>query len=662
MIRQSRLTACVAAAALLLAGCGGGGGSGGGAVAPPAGGDTGGGTSGGGSAPARLYTSPALLSLSANDVRQIVAQAATQAERDGTPAVITVIDRVGNVLAIFRMNGAPVTQAIPPAPNGRNLDLQGANVPAETAAIAKALTAAYFSSQGNAFSSRTAGGIIQETFPVGPSTGGLESGPLFSVQFSQLPCSDISARFTPGMGATPGPKRSPIGFAADSGGFPLYRNGVLIGAIGVAADPDSGFDRNTLDFDNQPDERIALAGTVGFEAAEAIRADRIALDGTLLRYSDISYGQIGDLSRASFVDVAPRLGTLVPLRGYYDGTAVLAGTAYGSEASGVRPARPDEFPNPDAFVVSDGRGNNRFPIRGGTDAPEVGQPLTRDEATAILAESFAVLSRTRSQVRKPAGTRAEMTLVLVDTRGEVLGIIRTPDALVDAIDATTQKARTITFFSSPFAANDLLGSRDPQIAAFVEQTRSFVRDPQVLNGKFAFSNRSIGNLARPYFPDGELGQPPGPLSRPIAQFSIFSTGLQSALVTGSIVEHLAFIAGAAPSDVDRRCTSLPAVNAGGSRIRNGITLFPGAVPIYRGNQLIGGIGASGDGIDQNDMVPFLGVHNAGVRLGTIGNAPAAIRADRIVVPVGNRQVRLRYVNCPFAPFLDTAEQNVCEGL
>jgi hypothetical protein len=25
-------------------------------------------------------------------------------------------------------------------------------------------------------------------------------------------------------------------------------------------------------------------------------------------------------------------------------------------------------------------------------------------------------------------------------------------------------------------------------------------------------------------------------------------------------------------------------------------------------------------------------------------------------------VRLRYVNCPFAPFLDTAAQNVCEGL
>jgi hypothetical protein len=86
------------------------------------------------------------------------------------------------------------------------------------------------------------------------------------------------------------------------------------------------------------------------------------------------------------------------------------------------------------------------------------------------------------------------------------------------------------------------------------------------------------------------------------------------------------------------------------------------VPIYRGNQLVGGIGVSGDGIDQDDMVSFLGLHNAGVRTGTIGNAPKDIRADRIEVNVGGRLVRLRYVNCPFAPFLGTTEQNVCEGL
>ena len=86
------------------------------------------------------------------------------------------------------------------------------------------------------------------------------------------------------------------------------------------------------------------------------------------------------------------------------------------------------------------------------------------------------------------------------------------------------------------------------------------------------------------------------------------------------------------------------------------------MPVYRGIQLVGGLGVSGDGIDQDDMISFLGLHNAGARLGGFGNAPANMRADRIVIDVNGRQVRLRYVNCPFAPFLDTQAQNVCQGL
>jgi hypothetical protein len=61
------------------------------------------------------------------------------------------------------------------------------------------------------------------------------------------------------------------------------------------------------------------------------------------------------------------------------------------------------------------------------------------------------------------------------------------------------------------------------------------------------------------------------------------------------------------------------------------------------------------------MIAFLGLHNGGARIGGIGNAPAALRADEIVIGVG-AGVRLRYASCPFAPFLDTAAQNVCQGL
>ncbi len=117
---------------------------------------------------------------------------------------------------------------------------------------------------------------------------------------------------------------------------------------------------------------------------------------------------------------------------------------------------------------------------------------------------------------------------------------------------------------------------------------------------------------------------------------------------------------AASADTPQRCTTLPLLPDGRNRLANGIQIFPGSVPIYRGNQLVGGIGVSGDGIDQDDMIAFLGLNNAGLRLGGLGNAPKEMRADRIVVPVGDG-VRLRYVNCPFAPFLDTADQNVLRG-
>jgi uncharacterized protein GlcG (DUF336 family) len=239
--------------------------------------------------------------------------------------------------------------------------------------------------------------------------------------------------------------------------------------------------------------------------------------------------------------------------------------------------------------------------------------------------------------------------------------VRSPDAPIFGIDVSLQKARTANFFSGRFAAAELLAAGG-EVPQFVTRMRSFLGDPAALTGAFAFSDRAGGNLSRPYFPDGEVGQPNGPLSRPIQQFNPFSTGLQSALVVGNLAQHLAFVTGMSAQDTPRACTGLPQLTGGTTRLANGIQIFPGSVPVYRGNVLVGGIGVSGDGIDQDDMISFLGLHNAGARVGGIGNAPPAIRSDRIVVQVGSRQVRLRYVNCPFAPFLDTAAQNVCEGL
>lgn len=644
-------TGWIAASALVLASCGGGGsnsGTSGGTPAPTA-------------TPAptpagQVFSVPAAESLSGTEVGTIIAQAAAEARARGVSATIAVTDRVGNVLAVFAMPGAAATARIPAAPDGTSRDAQGLTIPSAGAAIAKAITGAYLSSGGNAFSSRTASFIVQEHFPPAPTTAGLESGPLFGVQFSQLPCSDLAARVTDGF---IGPKRSPLGLAADPGGFPLYKNGVVVGGIGVIADGAYSFDPNVLDRDNDLDEAIALAGTVGFAAPETIRANRISADGTTLRYTDVEYTQIGNVAGASFAGTA---GALVPVAGYYTGTALLSGAAYGTEASGVRASTSAEFANRDAFVLTNGAGVNRYPVRAATDAGDVTTPLTAAEARAILEEAFTVMSRARAQIRQPLDSRAQVTISLVDTRGQVLGIVRSPDAPIFGIDVSLQKARTANFFSGRFAAADL-NAASGEVPQFVTRTRTFLGDPGALGGAFGIANRTVGNLARPYFPDGEVGQPNGPLSRPIQQFSPFSTGLQSALVIGNLAQHLGFVTGASAADTPRACTSLPQVAGGNPRLANGIQIFPGSVPIYRGTALVGAIGVSGDGIDQDDMISFLGINNGAARAGGgLGNAPKDMRADRILVQVGSRQVRLRYVGCPFAPFLDTTAQNVCEGL
>lgn len=650
-------------AALHLAACGGGGsGSSGGS-----GGGTGGGSGGPSPTPTTppagaVYGVPALEALSVADVQKIVAQAAAQAQADGRPATIAVTDRVGNVLAVLRMTGAPALARIPAASDGSRQDVQGLDVPAEAAAIAKAITGAYLSSSGNAFSSRTASMIVQQHFPPAPSTAGLESGPLFGVQFSQLPCSDLASRIAGGAAAMIGPKRSPLGLSADPGGFPLYRNGVVVGGVGVLADGVYGLDANVLDVDNDADERIALAATVGFEAPDSIRANRISVDGTLLRYADADYAQLANLSAASYAATVPALGSLVPVTGYFPVAAIQPGVAYGTEASGVRKATSAEFANADAFVLTNGSGANRYPLRAGTDAAEVASPITAAEAKAILEQAFKVMSRARAQIRQPLDSRAQVTISLVDTRGAALGIVRSPDAPVFGIDVSLQKARTAAFFSNANAGADLLADPSADVRGFVPAARTFLGNPAALNGGIAFSDRAGGLLSRPHFPDGEVGRPNGPFSRPIAKWSPFSTGLQSALVLTNLAQHLAFVTGQSGSDTPQRCTFVPDVVSGQNRLQNGIQIFPGSVPVYRGNVLVGAIGVSGDGIDQDDMISFLGLHNAGQAVGGIGNAPPAIRSDTVMVNLGNAQVRLRYVGCPFAPFLDTADQNVCQGL
>ena len=325
-----------------------------------------------------------------------------------------------------------------------------------------------------------------------------------------------------------------------------------------------------------------------------------------------------------------------------------SGEAFSLAASGFRlDTTTAAFSGLGAYVLDDGAGTNRFPPIAGTDGF-----LTAAETTRILAEAIKIANRARAQIRTPLNSPVQVTISVVDTNSAILGVIRTPDAPVFGTDVAVQKARGALLFSKTTAAATLNGlapagvlGYTPNIPSYVTAMQGLIRG--ALTNGVAYSQRAIGNLARPFLPDGIDGNPNGPLSKPFGQWSPFSDGLQLDLVFTKVVQNLAgggLIAG--PCSTAAEAT-------------NGIQIFPGAVPIYRGATLVGAIGISGDGIDQDDMVAFLGLANAGTILGTgIANSPALNRADQITVPGG----QLRYVNCPVAPFLDTTSTNVCNGI
>lgn len=689
--------------------------------------------------------------LTVADVEQIIAQSVQEAQSRGVQATIGVVDRVGNVLGVYRMgtrqerfvvlstdftdaNGIidaelDQTYAISGGLEGIKLpeaDASGGGTLAEVnldhlAAVTKAITGAYLSSEGMAFTSRTANQIVQENF--NPGEDFQPGGPLFGVQFSQLGCSDFTPfqqdQFTASGQFAVGPRASPLGLAADPGGLPLYKNGALVGGVGVMADSVYGIDKFIADLDTDIDELIAIAGTFGF-GAPLDRRDRVTVEGKVFRYSDADFDDlIANPAQAPALSaIGADVGNLIAVRGFTNGT-VKAGTQFGQPESGIRAADGtsdgESFDaSLDAFIFVDQANQPRFPPTASVDPTlSAQQRLTATDVSAILSNALAVANRSRAQIRRPLGTPARVTISVVDTRGEVLGVVRGRDAPVFGADVSLQKARTAAFFSSADAASYFQSPTlsdpvdfDPtdnfplvtyvqpgtirglprlvtsDITDYVTDAQAFISPTALTDGAFAFSDRAGGNLSRPFFPDGINGSDPGPFSKPAGEWSVFSTGLQLDVSYNAILSGVLFAAANSNDGVSTvaplRDEQLPkppfADGCAGkglnvlsrppvsevtdSRLANGLQIFPGSVPIYRGSTLVGAIGISGDGVDQDDMIAFLGVHNAGLEVGGFGNAPMEMRSDQLT-PQG---VRLRYVQCPQAPFIDSTEDNVCDGL
>ena len=129
------------------------------------------------------------------DVQKVINQAVTRAVKISPNSVIAVTDREGFVLAVWVVRGGTAT------------------VDEVATAVSKAGTASFLSSNQNAFTSRTAGFIIQQHFP--PGVCFTPTGPLVGVGLSNLFFSDINKFKGPGSVSTFQPDSRPNDRAGD---------------------------------------------------------------------------------------------------------------------------------------------------------------------------------------------------------------------------------------------------------------------------------------------------------------------------------------------------------------------------------------------------------------------------------------------------------------
>jgi uncharacterized protein GlcG (DUF336 family) len=208
---------------------------------------------------------------------------------------------------------------------------------------------------------------------------------------------------------------------------------------------------------------------------------------------------------------------------------------------------------------------------------QAGSQLSQSDVQGIVDAAVAAAQQTRAVIRLPIGTRAEMVIAVSDLDGTLLALHRMPDATVFSIDVAAAKSRNVIYFTSSL--------------------------PPLHSGT-AVTNRTIGFGAQPFYPPGIDRTSPGPF------FDLYT------------------------NDVANPCTQgAQAPNPN----QSGIVFFPGSLPLYRNGVLVGGLGVSGDGVDQDDYV---------TAQGAIGfPAPASVRADQVIL----RGVRLPYQTFPRNP-------------
>ncbi|MCY2967760.1 MAG: heme-binding protein, partial [Planctomycetota bacterium] len=253
----------------------------------------------------------------------------------------------------------------------------------------------------------------------------------------------------------------------------------------------------------------------------------------------------------------------------------------------------------------------------------VNPALTAADVTQIITQGINAANAVRAAIRLPIGSRTRMVFAVTDTSGEVLGLYRMPDATVFSIDVAVAKARNTAYYAD---ATDL--QPVDQVAA-----------PGV-----AFSNRTFRFLAEPRYPSGVEGSRPPAFSILLDPGTVTQTAENAGAPTpagqfNSVLGHDAFNImtnfrdPGDPSVVAAGGVSAPTAN------QNGIVFFPGSTSIYKNGQLVGGLGVSGDGVDQDDVVTYCAAQDY-LPTGTV------LRADQVFVD-GVRLPYIKFLRNPF---------------
>ncbi|HXY79712.1 MAG TPA: heme-binding protein [Candidatus Bathyarchaeia archaeon] len=495
-----------------------------------------GGGSGGGSIAAPPPPPPAPQVLTQSDVTAVVQAAATAAQSDAM--VISVVDRMGNILAVYQEPSAPALST-------GNF---GNQVATADLAVALARTGAFFSNDQAPLSSRTVRYISGIHFP--PGVANAPNAALYGIENTNRGCT-----LSPGLAITVPPATTIAGTspglgiitgkadtmdsdptAVNPGGVPIFKNGQVVGGVGVAGVPGDVAEYAAF--------TAATVGTDGITIPSFPAPGEVVIDGIALPFVDQTTAPAG----------------------------ITAGT-YNAALYTVGPiASPGPDPSGDLIPPTAG------PIGG----------LTAAQVAQIVDNAVATANQTRALIRLPLGSRTRMTIAVSDLDGTIIALHRMDDGTVFSIDVAATKARNVIYFSGP------------------------TRQPQDLNDVpigTAVTNRTIGFGAQPLFPPGINGTSPGPF------FNIYLQDVANPCTQGFQVPG----------------PSWPKVN------QSGIVFFPGSEPLYINGNLVGGLGVSGDGVDQDDYV------TAG---GAAGFEPdPSIRADQIVID----NVRLPYLKFPRNP-------------